>query len=150
MSVLCHLEDHAVTEEHLDLLRENIGNKWKRCARRLSLTTVEIETIEHDFYRDGLPEMVHQMLERWKMKEGSIGCTIGKLCRALEGNIKVDVIQKILDACGSSSSISWTSLVPSKRLPAFGGFKGFLSTKTSFGFYVIKMANRKLNSWTKL
>ncbi|XP_076602161.1 receptor-interacting serine/threonine-protein kinase 1 [Chaetodon auriga] len=98
-------EDHAVTEEHLDLLRENIGNKWKRCARRLGLTAVEIETIDHDFYRDGLPEMVHQMLDRWKMKEGSIGCTIGKLCRALEGNIKVDVIQKILDACGSSHKI---------------------------------------------
>ncbi|XP_035527257.1 receptor-interacting serine/threonine-protein kinase 1 [Morone saxatilis] len=98
-------EDHAVTEEHLDLLRENIGNKWKRCARKLGLTSVEIETIEHDYYRDGLPEMVHQMLDRWKMKEGSIGCTIGKLCRALEGNIKVDVIQKILDTCGSSSLI---------------------------------------------
>ncbi|XP_068196479.1 receptor-interacting serine/threonine-protein kinase 1 isoform X2 [Antennarius striatus] len=96
-------EHHAVTEEHLDLLRENIGAKWKRCARRLGLTNVEIETIEHDCYRDGLPEMVHQMLDRWKMKEGSIGCTIGKLCRALEGHIKVDVIQKILDTCGSSS-----------------------------------------------
>ncbi|XP_042354330.1 receptor-interacting serine/threonine-protein kinase 1 [Plectropomus leopardus] len=96
-------EDYAVTEEHLDLLRDNIGAKWKRCARKLGLSSVEIETIEHDCYRDGLPEMVHQMLDRWKMKAGSIGCTIGKLCRALEGNIKVDVIQKILDTCGSSS-----------------------------------------------
>lgn len=96
-------DDHAVTEEHLDLLRDNIGAKWKRCARRLGLSAVEIETIEHDYYRDGLPEMVHQMLERWKMKEGCIGCTIGKLCRALEGYIKVDVIQKILDICSSSS-----------------------------------------------
>ncbi|XP_029310150.1 receptor-interacting serine/threonine-protein kinase 1 isoform X1 [Cottoperca gobio] len=100
---ILNYECHAVTEEHLDLLRDNIGNKWKRCARRLGLTSVEIETIEHDFYRDGLPEMVHQMLEHWKMKEGSIGCTIGKLCRALEGNIKIDVIQKILDVCSASS-----------------------------------------------
>ncbi|XP_068557690.1 receptor-interacting serine/threonine-protein kinase 1 [Cebidichthys violaceus] len=98
-------EDHAVTEEHLDLLRDNIGAKWKRCARRLGLTSVEIETIEHDCDRYGLPEMVHQMLERWKMKEGSIGCTIGKLCRALENNIRVDVIQNILDTCGSSLSV---------------------------------------------
>ncbi|XP_040000393.1 receptor-interacting serine/threonine-protein kinase 1 isoform X2 [Xiphias gladius] len=98
-------EDHAVTEEHLELVRDNIGTKWKRCARSLGLTSVEIETIEHDCYRDGLPEMVHQMLERWKMKEGSIGCTVGKLCRALTGHTKVDVIQKILDTCGSSSSI---------------------------------------------
>ncbi|XP_036940584.1 receptor-interacting serine/threonine-protein kinase 1 [Acanthopagrus latus] len=98
-------EDHTVTEEHLDLLRENIGNKWKHCGRRLGLTNVEIETIEHDYHRDGLPEMVYQMLDRWKMKEGSIGCTIGKLCRALDGHIKVDVIQKILDTCGFSSQI---------------------------------------------
>ncbi|XP_040911977.1 receptor-interacting serine/threonine-protein kinase 1 [Toxotes jaculatrix] len=99
-------EDHSVTEQHLDLVRDNIGTKWKRCARALGLTPVEIQTIEHDCYRDGLPEMVHQMLEQWKMKEGSIGCTIGKLCRALSGNTKVDVIQKILDSCGSSPSIS--------------------------------------------
>lgn len=96
-------EEHAVTEEHLDLLRDNIGSKWKRCARNLGLTSPEIETIEHDYQRDGLPEMVHQMLEHWKMKEGSIGCTIGKLCRALSGNIKVDVIQKMLETCASSS-----------------------------------------------
>ncbi|KAF3699404.1 Receptor-interacting serine/threonine-protein kinase 1 [Channa argus] len=99
-------EDHVVTEEHLDLLRDNIGTKWKHCARRLFLTNVEIETIEHDYSREGLPEMVHQMLERWKMKEGSIGCTIGKLCRALVGIIQVDVIQNILETCGSSSQIS--------------------------------------------
>ncbi|XP_018532023.1 receptor-interacting serine/threonine-protein kinase 1 isoform X2 [Lates calcarifer] len=99
-------EDHAVTEEHLELLRDNIGTNWKRCARQLGLTSVEIETIHHDYYRDGLPEMVHQMLERWKMKEGSIGCTVGKLSRALSGSIKVDVIHKILETCGSSSSIS--------------------------------------------
>ncbi len=94
-----------MTEEHLDLLRENIGNKWKRCARRLDLTAVEIETIEYGYSRDGLPEMVHQMLDLWKMKEGSIGCTVGKLCRALEGTVKVDVIQKILDSCSSPSLI---------------------------------------------
>ncbi|KAM8850508.1 receptor-interacting serine/threonine-protein kinase 1 [Spinachia spinachia] len=95
-------EDHAVTEHHLDLVRENVGAKWKRCARRLGLTSVEIETIEHHCDRDGLPEMVHQMLESWKMKNGRMGCTIGKLCRALEGNVKVDVIHSILDTSGSS------------------------------------------------
>ncbi|TNM98206.1 hypothetical protein fugu_014452 [Takifugu bimaculatus] len=92
--------DHAVTEEHLDLLKENIGAKWKQIARRLGLTDTEIETIEHDFHRDGLTEMVHQMLERWKMKEGSIGYTIGKLLRALDGNINVELIKKILNTCG--------------------------------------------------
>lgn len=107
--VIClflYLEDYAVTEEQLELVKDNTGNQWKQCARRLGLTDVEIDTIDHDYSRDGLPELVHQMLERWKMKEGSIGCTVGKLCRALHKYIKVDVIQKILDICSSSSSIS--------------------------------------------
>uniref|UniRef100_A0A3B3ZR09 Uncharacterized protein n=1 Tax=Periophthalmus magnuspinnatus TaxID=409849 RepID=A0A3B3ZR09_9GOBI len=78
-------EDCPVMEEHLEVLRDNIGANWKRCARRLCLNEVEIETIELDNNRYGVPEMVHQMLEKWKMKEGRLGCTIGKLCRALEG-----------------------------------------------------------------
>lgn len=102
--IFCHVEDQAVTEEHLDLLRDNITSNWKHCARRLGLTDVEIDSIEHDFARDGLKELVHQMLECWKMKEGSMGCTIGKLCRALEGRIKVDLIQKILETCANRNS----------------------------------------------
>uniref|UniRef100_A0A3Q3K850 Receptor (TNFRSF)-interacting serine-threonine kinase 1, like n=1 Tax=Monopterus albus TaxID=43700 RepID=A0A3Q3K850_MONAL len=99
-------EDYHVTEEHLDLVKDNLGSKWKQCARRLNLSDVEIQTIEHDNCRDGLSEMVHQMLEHWKMKEGSFGCTVGKLCRALDGYIKVDVIQRILDSCNCPSPIS--------------------------------------------
>nr|XP_057922221.1 receptor-interacting serine/threonine-protein kinase 1 [Doryrhamphus excisus]XP_057922223.1 receptor-interacting serine/threonine-protein kinase 1 [Doryrhamphus excisus]XP_057922224.1 receptor-interacting serine/threonine-protein kinase 1 [Doryrhamphus excisus] len=96
-------EDHPVTVEHLDVLKKNIGAKWKCYARRLGLSDVEIDTIEHDFFLDGLPEMVHQTLHHWKMKEGSIGCTVGKLCRALEGVIDVHVIQKMLIICGYNS-----------------------------------------------
>ncbi|KAK5606031.1 hypothetical protein CRENBAI_001746 [Crenichthys baileyi] len=95
-------EDYVLKEAQLDVLRENIGIKWKRCARGLGLTEVEIETIEHDYCRDGLPEIVHQMLEHWKMKQGSMGCTIGRLYQALQRYIKVDVIQKILDLCDSA------------------------------------------------
>ncbi|KAG7330552.1 hypothetical protein KOW79_006774 [Hemibagrus wyckioides] len=88
--------DHAVTEEHLELVRKNVGLKWKACSRKLGLTEVEIDAIEHDYARDGLAEKVHQMLERWKMKEGLQGCTVGKLCRALEHSIKADVLLEIL------------------------------------------------------
>uniref|UniRef100_A0A1A8D297 Receptor (TNFRSF)-interacting serine-threonine kinase 1, like n=3 Tax=Nothobranchius TaxID=28779 RepID=A0A1A8D297_NOTKA len=97
-------ENHAVNEAHLELVRANIGSKWKICARRLGLSNVEIDTIDHDYHRDGLAEYVHQMLESWKMKTGSIGCTVGKLCRALDGIIEVDVILKMLELCSCSSS----------------------------------------------
>ncbi|KAK0145295.1 Receptor-interacting serine/threonine-protein kinase 1 [Merluccius polli] len=92
-------EHQAVTEEHLELLRDNIGNNWKRCARRLGLTNVEVDSVDHDYNRDGLQEKVHQMLECWRMKEGSVGCTVGKLCQALDGHITAAVIQKLLSTC---------------------------------------------------
>ncbi|KAK3545697.1 hypothetical protein QTP70_011273 [Hemibagrus guttatus] len=94
--LLLKYEDHAVTDEHLELVRKNVGGKWKACSRKLGLTEVEIEAIEHDYARDGLAEKVHQMLERWKMKEGLQGCTVGKLCRALEQSVKADVLVDIL------------------------------------------------------
>ncbi|XP_066537195.1 receptor-interacting serine/threonine-protein kinase 1 [Hoplias malabaricus] len=94
--LLTKYEDHAVTEEHLDLVRENMGGKWKACARKLGLTEVEMDTIEHDYARDGLAEKVHQMLERWKMKEGLHGCTVGKLCRGLEKCVRSEVLLSIL------------------------------------------------------
>ncbi|XP_010882425.2 receptor-interacting serine/threonine-protein kinase 1 [Esox lucius] len=99
-------EDHAVTEEHFELLRQNIGKEWKRCARRLGLSEVEVDTIDHDYFRDGLPEKVHQMLELWRMKEGCVGCTVGRLCRALENCIKVDLVKKLLHMCRTTANSS--------------------------------------------
>ena len=90
-----------MTEKHLDLLRDNIGAKWKQCARRLGLSDVELEEIDHDYDRDGLSEKVYQMLGRWSMKEGSVGCTLGSICKALDNIVKVDVLQRLVDVCTS-------------------------------------------------
>ncbi|KAI7810318.1 receptor-interacting serine/threonine-protein kinase 1 [Triplophysa rosa] len=89
-------EDHTITECHLDIVRQNIGSNWKRIARKLGLTEVQVDTIEHNYERDGLEEKVHQMLECWKMKEGVLGFTLGNLCRALDGCTKHDVIMQLL------------------------------------------------------
>lgn len=94
--LLLQYVDHSVTDEHLELVQKNVGGTWKTCARKLGLSDVEIDHIEHDYMRDGLAEKVHQMLERWKMKEGLQGCTVGKLCSALEGSIKADVLIELL------------------------------------------------------
>ncbi|KAM9500413.1 receptor-interacting serine/threonine-protein kinase 1 [Clarias gariepinus] len=112
--LLLKYEDHSVTDEHLELVRKNVGGKWKACARKLGLTDVEIDAIEHDYARDGLAEKVHQMLERWKMKEGLQGCTVGKLCRALEQSVKADALIEILHKSQDytvSSSLCGLSLV---------------------------------------
>ncbi|KAJ8336988.1 hypothetical protein SKAU_G00382080 [Synaphobranchus kaupii] len=96
--------DRPVREEHLDLLRENIGVQWKSCARQLGLTETEVETIDHDYSRDGLKEKVYQTLEKWRMKEGLVGCTMGRLCRALAGSIKVDLLCQLLQLCCNLTS----------------------------------------------
>ncbi|XP_061110780.1 receptor-interacting serine/threonine-protein kinase 1-like [Conger conger] len=102
--LLQQYEDSPVTEDHLDLLRENIAAQWKCCARQLGLTETEMETIDHDYNRDGLKEKVHQMLEKWKMKEGLVGCTMGRLCQSLYGAIKVDLLCRLLQLCQSATS----------------------------------------------
>nr|XP_055057126.1 receptor-interacting serine/threonine-protein kinase 1 isoform X1 [Misgurnus anguillicaudatus] len=95
--LLLKYEDHAVTDSHLEIVRQNIGSSWKRIARKLGLTDIDVETIDHDYDRDGLAEKVHQMLECWKMRAGLLGFTLGKLCRALEGFTKSDVLMQLLD-----------------------------------------------------
>lgn len=97
--LLLKYDEHTVTESHLEVVRQNVGGNWKQVARKLGLTDIDVDTIEHDYDRDGLAEKVHQMLERWKMKEGLLGITVGKLCRALEGCIKSNVLLHLLLKC---------------------------------------------------
>ncbi|XP_052465245.1 receptor-interacting serine/threonine-protein kinase 1-like [Carassius gibelio] len=94
--LLLKYEEYTVTESHLEVVRQNVGGNWKQVARKLGLTDIDVDTIEHDYDRDGLAEKVHQTLERWKMKEGLLGITVGKLCRALEGCIKPNVLLQLL------------------------------------------------------
>ncbi|XP_016415399.1 receptor-interacting serine/threonine-protein kinase 1-like isoform X2 [Sinocyclocheilus rhinocerous] len=94
--LLLKYEEHTVTESHLEVVRQNVGGNWKQVARKLGLSDIDVDTVEHDYDRDGLAEKVHQTLERWKMKEGLLGITVGKLCRALEGCIKPNVLLQLL------------------------------------------------------
>uniref|UniRef100_A0A8C5RNA8 Receptor interacting serine/threonine kinase 1 n=1 Tax=Laticauda laticaudata TaxID=8630 RepID=A0A8C5RNA8_LATLA len=72
-----------VSDVHLNLVRDNLAKKWKHCARKLGFSDPELDEIDHDYERDGLKEKVYQMFQRWLMKEGSKGATVGKLAKAL-------------------------------------------------------------------
>lgn len=109
--MLSWTEDHTVTEGHLELVRQNVGGNWKQVARKLGLTDIDVDTIEHDYDRDGLAEKVHQTLERWKMKEGLLGITVGKLCRALEGCIKSSVLLQLLYKSQDCAAVPWNATV---------------------------------------
>lgn len=86
----------TLTRNHLDPIRENLGRHWKNCARKLAFTDSQIDEIDHDYERDGLKEKVYQMLQKWLMREGSKGATVGKLAYALYQCSRIDLVHTLI------------------------------------------------------
>ncbi|XP_060019783.1 receptor-interacting serine/threonine-protein kinase 1 isoform X1 [Lagenorhynchus albirostris] len=85
----------SLTDKHLDPVRENLGRQWKDCARKLGFSQSQIDEIDHDYERDGLKEKVYQMLQKWLMREGSKGATVGKLAFALYQCSRLDLLSHL-------------------------------------------------------
>ncbi|XP_015669564.1 receptor-interacting serine/threonine-protein kinase 1 [Protobothrops mucrosquamatus] len=85
-----------VSDIHLNLVRDNLSRQWKHCARKLGFNDPELDEIDHDYERDGLKEKVYQMFQRWLMKEGSKGATVGKLARALFACKRIDLVNSFI------------------------------------------------------
>ncbi|NWS40883.1 RIPK1 kinase, partial [Probosciger aterrimus] len=88
--------ESAVTDEHLNLVKEKLAKHWKDCARKLGFCEPEIEEIDHDYERYGLKEKVYQMLLKWVMSEGVKGATFGKLAKALYGCQRLDLLNSLM------------------------------------------------------
>jgi receptor-interacting serine/threonine-protein kinase 1 len=103
VSSLFHLTDNttSLTDEHLNPIRENLGRQWKNCARKLGFTESQIDEIDHDYERDGLKEKVYQMLQKWLMREGTKGATVGKLAQALHQCCRIDLLNHLIRASQS-------------------------------------------------
>ncbi|KAJ8790616.1 hypothetical protein J1605_004589 [Eschrichtius robustus] len=86
----------SLTDRHLDPVRENLGKHWKNFARKLGFSQSQIDEIDHDYERDGLKEKVYQMLQKWLMREGSKGATVGKLACALYQCSRVDLLNCLI------------------------------------------------------
>nr|XP_054349427.1 receptor-interacting serine/threonine-protein kinase 1 isoform X4 [Pongo pygmaeus] len=86
----------SLTDKHLDPIRENLGKHWKNCARKLGFTQSQIDEIDHDYERDGLKEKVYQMLQKWVMREGIKGATVGKLAQALHQCSRIDLLSNLI------------------------------------------------------
>ncbi|XP_036621528.1 receptor-interacting serine/threonine-protein kinase 1 [Trichosurus vulpecula] len=86
----------SLTDKHLDPVRDNLGRIWKKCARRLGFTESQIDEIDHDYDRDGLKEKVYQMIQKWLMREGNKGATVGKLARALYECQRTDLLNTLI------------------------------------------------------
>ncbi|XP_077209182.1 receptor-interacting serine/threonine-protein kinase 1 [Paroedura picta] len=92
----------AISDVHLNLVRDNLAKQWKGCGRKLGLSDPEVDEIDHDYERDGLKEKVYQMLHKWQMKEGSKGTTVGKLARALFDCQRFDLLNRLVKICQES------------------------------------------------
>nr|XP_044992470.1 receptor-interacting serine/threonine-protein kinase 1 isoform X1 [Jaculus jaculus]XP_044992472.1 receptor-interacting serine/threonine-protein kinase 1 isoform X1 [Jaculus jaculus]XP_044992473.1 receptor-interacting serine/threonine-protein kinase 1 isoform X1 [Jaculus jaculus]XP_044992474.1 receptor-interacting serine/threonine-protein kinase 1 isoform X1 [Jaculus jaculus]XP_044992475.1 receptor-interacting serine/threonine-protein kinase 1 isoform X1 [Jaculus jaculus] len=90
-----------LTDKHLNHIRENLGKQWKNCARKLAFSESQIDEIDHDYERDGLKEKVYQMLQKWLMREGSRGATVGKLAWALHQCHRKDLLSHLKRASQS-------------------------------------------------
>nr|CAB3265602.1 receptor-interacting serine/threonine-protein kinase 1-like [Phallusia mammillata] len=72
----------AMTTVDADLVAVNIGHKWKRMARNMSLPEGSIDAINHDYDRDGLYEKAFQTIKRWETIQGS-QVPVGRLAHVL-------------------------------------------------------------------
>lgn len=86
----------SLTDKHLDPVRDNLGRSWKSCARKLGFTESQIDEIDHDYERDGLKEKVYQMLQKWLMREGNKGATVGKLAYSLYQCSRIDLVNALI------------------------------------------------------
>ncbi|XP_027621396.1 receptor-interacting serine/threonine-protein kinase 1 isoform X2 [Tupaia chinensis] len=86
----------SLTDKHLDPVRDNLGRHWKICARKLGFTESQIDEIDHDYERDGLKEKVYQMLQKWLMRAGNKGATVGKLAHALYQCSRIDLLNRLI------------------------------------------------------
>lgn len=91
----------SLTDKHLNPIRDNLGKQWKNCARKLGFSESQIDEIDHDYERDGLKEKVYQMLQKWLMREGIKGATVGKLAQALHQCCRKDLLNHLIHATQS-------------------------------------------------
>nr|XP_060630730.1 receptor-interacting serine/threonine-protein kinase 1 [Anolis sagrei ordinatus] len=86
----------VVSDTHLNIVRDSVGKHWKDCARKLGFSDAELDEIDHDYERDGLKEKVYQMFQRWLMRQGSKGATVGKLALALHACHRIDLLNSLV------------------------------------------------------
>ncbi|XP_072036983.1 uncharacterized protein [Amphiura filiformis] len=63
--------DRPITDKDIERIEKHIGTKYRQLGRALGLSDVEISTVHHDHHLYGTVEVVHQVLMKWKNKNGS-------------------------------------------------------------------------------
>jgi len=72
-----------INNDDMDKVAQRLGKDWRRFGMKLGFSKGELDALEYDYQRDGLHEIIFNMLLAWQEKEGP------------DANIKV-VVEKLL------------------------------------------------------
>lgn len=91
-----------VTRDHIRLIAPHVGQNWKEVGRTLKLTDGRLEQIEQDHYKEGMKEVVYQILLEWMRSNGS-DARIGELTKALWISFEYSAVRKLEEWAEESS-----------------------------------------------
>ena len=82
----------------MSVISEHVGSRWLNLGRMLEFTDGQLETIKADYDRDGLREVIYQMLRQWKSKEAS-KAKLTRIVIALSNAYCTDAIRELRKVC---------------------------------------------------
>jgi len=91
-----------VTRDHIRLIAPHVGQNWKEVGRTLKLTDGRLEQIEQDYYKEGMKEVVYQILLEWMRANGS-DARVGELTNALWSSCEYSAVSKLEEWAKESS-----------------------------------------------
>jgi len=91
-----------VTRDHIRLIAPHVGQNWRQVGRRLKLTDGRLEQIDQDYHKEGMKEVVYQILLEWMRVNGS-DARVGDLTNALWISSEHSAVRK-LEEWGKESS----------------------------------------------
>ncbi|XP_021914616.1 receptor-interacting serine/threonine-protein kinase 1 isoform X2 [Zootermopsis nevadensis] len=91
-----------VTREHIRLVAPHVGEHWREVGRTLNLTDGRLEQIEQDHYKEGMREVVYQVLLEW-IRVNASEARLGELTNALWKSAEYSAVKKLAEWAKESS-----------------------------------------------
>ena len=94
MSFIISVPNRPLSDQDIDTVSSDIGKHYRRLARQLGLTDIQIEQVEMDYKAEGSYEVAYQILRKWQ-KMGA--ASLATLYKALHSIDRTDVCDKLSD-----------------------------------------------------
>lgn len=83
-------------------IKQNIGENWKKAARKLGFNKSEVEQKAIDYDKSGIGEVMFQILTAWEQRQGQ-NATLGALMKALWASQEYDCVEELALIHGSNN-----------------------------------------------